>query len=179
MNARIVIESQMPPALDAAIRRGLCLSFPEQREHFGRRRDWHGSFPAWSAIVESGDEVLAHVGVTERTIDAGGRTLRVAGVLNVFVSPAWRGKGLADRVMSAAMDEARRRGFDAGLLFCVPALGPVYARGGWRELPGRAFTRVDETGRELPIPAGNIAMFLPLGCADFPPGDVHLQGNDW
>ena len=193
MEPRIVDESSMPPELDAAIRRGLCLSFPKDAEHFRLGRDWHGSGPAYSVVVldavpvvavpvgrqaTASPEVVAHAGVVDRVIDAGGVPVRVAGVLNVFVVPSQRGRGLVHRVMSAAMAEAARRGFDCGLLFCVPELQKVYERTGWILLPPAQITRVAE-GRELPLPEGNIAMFLPLARPDFPSGDIHLRGNDW
>jgi len=169
----------MPASTDAAIRRGLCACFPNDREHFASHRDWHGSVPAWSVVLEEGTEVVAHAAVVDRVIDVGGLSVHVAGVLNVFVLPEWRGKWLVHRVMSAAMEEARRREFDCGLLFCVPALEKVYARTGWRTLSARRITRVDEEGRELPLPGDNLAMFHPLAMADFPAGDIHLRGNDW
>jgi hypothetical protein len=178
MEPRIVSESLMSPELDAAIRRGLCLSFPKDAEHFRLGRDWHGSRPAYSAVLQEGTEVVGHAGVADRVIDAGGFAVRVAGVLNVFVVPSRRGTGLVHRVMSAAMAEAARRGFDCGLLFCVPELRKVYERTGWIVLPPARITRVD-AGREAPLPEGNIAMFFPLGRPDFPPGDIHLRGNDW
>ena len=204
MEPMIVDESSMPPELDAAIRAGLCACFPKDREHFAAGRDWHGSRPAFSAVVQEGvsvvasqtrqttasgqttapgadspAQVIAHAGVVDRVIEAGGVPLRVAGVQNVFVVPARRGTGLVHRVMKAAMAEAARRGLDCGLLFCSPALVKVYARTGWRPLPPAPITRVDAAGRELPLPAGNVAMFFPLARADFPPGDIHLRGNDW
>jgi hypothetical protein len=77
------------------------------------------------------------------------------------------------------MDEARRRDYDCGFLFCVPELEKVYARCGWLLLPPEPIIRIDETGAETPIPGKNIAMWHPLRADTFPPGVIHLQGNDW
>ena len=76
------------------------------------------------------------------------------------------------------MAEAGRRGFDCGLLFCVPPLAPIYARCGWRDLGELQVLRLHE-GREVRLPDKNIAMFHPLRIAAFPDGPIHLQGDDW
>jgi predicted N-acetyltransferase YhbS len=179
MDFRVVNEPDVTPALDAAIRDGLIESFPADRDAFAAARPWHGSVPSYSIVAEEGNRVVAHAGVVDRTITVGGRPLRVAGVQNVFVRPTHRGTGLSDRVMWLSTDEARRRGFDAGLLFCVPKLVPVYARTGWQSLGERDVTRIDETGQEAPIPGKNETMFFPLKLATFPHGRIHLRGNDW
>jgi GNAT superfamily N-acetyltransferase len=178
MTPRIVDETQMPAALDAEIRRGLCVCFPPDVPIFSLSRAWHGSLPAYSVALDEGPVVLAHVGVVDRVIRVGQTPLRVAGVQNVYVLPEGRGRGLARAVMVEAMHEAGRRAFDTGLLFCVPKLEKVYADCGWQSLGPREVVRVED-GREIPIPAKNIAMFYALSVADFPDGLIHLCGNDW
>jgi GNAT superfamily N-acetyltransferase len=178
MTPRVVDESQMPAELDAEIRRGLCVCFPPDVPIFSVGRAWHGSAPVFSVVLDEGLQVLAHVGVVDRTIRVGQTSIRVAGVQNVYVLPEARGRGLARAVMVEAMNEAGRRGFDMGLLFCVPKLEKVYADCGWQSLGPRDVVRVED-GREIPIPAKNIAMFFPLTVAAFPDGLIHLCGNDW
>jgi predicted N-acetyltransferase YhbS len=178
MEARIVDEREMSPELDAAIRRSLCICFPADAAVFAATRRWHGSAPAFSAVIEDGPEVIAHVGAVDRTVRFGAVPARAAGIQNVLVLPAHRGKGLSDAVMLAVQAEAARRGFDCGLLFCVPRLEKVYARVGWRTIPNDA-VRVDDDGAEAPIPGKNISMFLPLRLAAAPPGLLYLGGNDW
>lgn len=170
----------MPEALDQAIRRALCVCFPPDVDVFSRTRAWHGSGPAYSAVLLDADgEPVAHAGVVDRTIDAGGEGLRVAGIQNVYVLPVWRGRDLSNQVLAAAMQEAAARGFDAGLLFCVPELARVYVPGGWKPLPETPVTRIDATGAEVPIPGKNVVMFYPLRVKTFPRGPIHLRGNDW
>ena len=179
MNLKVVKEEDMTPALDAAIRRGLAVCFPEDAEAFSQTRAWHGSLAAWSVVLEHEGEVIAHAGVVDRTLRVGEREVRVAGVQNVYVLPEFRRRGLTSRLMEKAMTEAAARGFDVGLLFCVPELERVYLRSGWISLGPRETLRVDETGAEVPLPAKNIAMFHPLRQPNFPHGLIHLQGNDW
>jgi predicted acetyltransferase len=130
-------------------------------------------------VIFDDDRVAAHVGIVDRGISAGGEQIRVAGIQNVFVLKNYRGQQLCDKIMDAAMKEAARRDFDAGLLYCIPELEKVYARCGWKSLPKENVIRVDENGDELALPDKNIAMFYPLKVKEFPGGTVHLQGNDW
>lgn len=179
MPYQVIDESAMPPAIDAAIRASLCVCFPDDRDIFSQSRAWHGSAASYSIVMEENGEVIAHVGIVDRTITAGETKVRVAGIQNVLVLPTQRGRGLCDTVMNAAMEEARKRDFDAGLLYCVPELEKVYARCGWTLLPKEEIVRIDETGQGQALPAKNIAMYYPLRVTDFPAGRIHLNGNDW
>ena len=182
MNAhvpQIIDETQMPPALDQAIRDALCLCFPDGVANFSVTRQWHGSGPEYSAVMQDeAGKVIAHAGVVNRTVSIGGTQIRVAGIQNVCVLPEGRGKGLSDQVMIAAMEEAQRRDYDCGLLFCLPVLEKVYARTGWISVGLRDVIRT-ENGRDISIPNKNIAMYLPMKMKALPEGAIHLQGNDW
>jgi len=57
-------------------------------------------------------------------------------------------------------------------------LEKVYAKCGWRLLPEREIIRIDENGKNIPLPAKNITMFFPLKLQAFPEGTINLQGND-
>jgi hypothetical protein len=81
-------------------------------------------------------------------------------------------------MMSIAMEEANKRGFDAGLLFCQERLQAVYRRMGWYKLDSNVYISDDKEGKRL-IPTKNITMFYPIGTRQFPPGDVDLAGTDW
>jgi hypothetical protein len=81
--------------------------------------------------------------------------------------------------MTRSMEEALARRFGCGLLFCVPQLEPLYRHCGWITLDERDVVRIDDTGSEVPLPGKNIAMFHPLRVQVFPPGRIHLRGNDW
>ncbi len=176
---QIVSDATVTPAQDAAIRAGLCTCFPPDREVFSRTRAWHGTPPAWTVLATCEDAIVAHAGIVERQILVGEERVRIAGVQNVFVLPEHRGSGLFRLVMSAALEEARRRGLDFGLLFCTPEIGRKYARQGWQRLDDRSVTRIDEHGRPQPLPQKNVTMFYPLAGRSMPSGDLHLLGNDW
>ena len=176
---RIVSETSLTPAEDAAIRAVLCICFPADREVFSQTRAWHGTLPTWSVLVEHQDLIVGHVGVVEREILVGTESVRAAGIQNVLVTPEFRKTDLFRQIMTVAMEEAGRRDMDLGILFCTPDLARLYAWLGWRLLKGRSVIRIDEDRRPQPLPAKNWAMFYPLRRLDFPPGEIHLQGNDW
>ena len=176
---RIVNEDQIDECLDQSIKEGLCICFPPDKEIFSKSRYWHGTAPSWAVLVEEGSQVLAHVGVVERTICVPDEQVTVAGIQNLFVLPGQRSRGFFPKIMKVSMEEARKRGHDFGLLFCIPELEKIYIRCKWKLLPDRKVIRVDETGQEVPLPSKNITMYYPLARSEFPQGDIHLQGNDW
>jgi GNAT superfamily N-acetyltransferase len=179
MKIKIIEENEINPEFDKELRNALCQCFPDDVELFLQSRSWHGSAPAWSAVIIISGSVAAHVGIVDRTIQAGTRQMRVAGIQNVFILPEYRGKGFCEEIMASAMKEAKRRNFEAGLLYCVPQLEKVYARCGWRLLPERKIIRIDENGKHISLPAKNITMLFPLSIKAFPEGPINLQGNDW
>ena len=175
---QVIDEAHIGPELDAAVRRLLCECFPPDAEAFSLRRAWNDVRPAFSVLGRHGDQVVGQVGIIERQITCGGVPVRVAGIQSLAVAPDWRRSGLSQRLITAAMDEARRRGVPFGLLFCVPALEGFYARLGWRRIE-RAVTMRDAAGRSVPLTAKNVSMELALAGDPLPPGQIDLEGRDW
>jgi predicted N-acetyltransferase YhbS len=174
----LVEESQMPEALDMAIRELLTVCFPDDAGVFSQSRHWHGSAPAYSLVHLDGNQVLGHVGVVMRTIMASDRRVQVAGIQNLAVRPNWRAKGLGPALMIEAMNQAKQRAIGHGLLFCVPRLEPFYGALGWSTVSDPA-VMLNEQGRLVPIPGKNICMVKCLAKAPFPSGIINLQGADW
>jgi predicted N-acetyltransferase YhbS len=175
---RRIDEAGMTLEMDAAIRHLLCACFPNDAAVFARVRAWHDCMPTYSQVASDAASVVGHVGVVIREITCGGERVTVAGVQSLAVAPEFRGAGLSRRLMSEAMDEAKRRGIEFGLLFCVPGLGRFYASLGWQRTHQPSIM-LDEHGRRTPIRAYNIAMFKPLGSTPFPGGPIDIRGRDW
>ncbi len=178
MAVRIIDECDITPELDAAIRKSLAICFPHRYEEFSRSRAIRNNIPSYTAVISDGEQALCQVAVMDRTISVGGEQVHVAGIANVFVMPEHRGKGLCDMALEAAMAEAKKRGFDFGLLFTHSPTNRIYARNEWVEIKNRKFVRV-ENGEEAVFSAERIKMYYPLKSEDFPAGDVHLQGDRW
>jgi len=178
VHARIILESDVDVRTDQLIRDGLCICFPEDTSVYSKTRAWNGYDPAINAVIERRGKVIAHAAAIDKNIIVGSRNLRVAGIMNVYVLFRYRKRGLAGRVVDAALHEAALQGYDLGLLFCKAWLETVYAKLGWKKITDRAITRVVE-GRELPMREHIVSMYYPIRLEELPPGDIHLQGNEW
>ncbi len=178
MAVRIIDECDIAPELDAAIRKSLAICFEHRCVEFSRSRTIRNNVPSYTAVISDSEKALCQVAVMDRTVSIDGEQVHVAGVANVFVVPQQRGKGLCDTALEAAMSEAKKRGFDFGLLFTHSPTDRVYTRNGWVEIKDRKFVRV-ENGEESVLSAERIKMYYPLKSEDFPAGDVHLQGDRW
>jgi aminoglycoside 2'-N-acetyltransferase I len=129
-------------------------------------------------LAEADGRVVAHASVVERVLDVDGRPLRTGYVEAVATLPAWRGRGIASRLMEEA-DSHIRASFELGALSTdVPGF---YARLGWRLWQGELWVRAadgdvesdrDEEGiMVLTTPATPpLTLREALGCA-WRPGD--------
>jgi len=65
--------------------------------------------------------------IIERTVSIDGRPVRVAGVNNVITLPAYRGRGIASRLLRESQSVwFDSLGAECGLLLCADALLPFY-----------------------------------------------------
>ena len=85
-------------------------------------------------VIEDGDQAVASAGLL--MLDWAPHFLDPTGeqrgyVLNVFVEPAYRRRGLAQALMSECMEEARRRGVRVVALHASKKGQPVYERLGF------------------------------------------------
>ncbi|MFJ2766265.1 GNAT family N-acetyltransferase [Streptomyces sp. NPDC087300] len=128
--------------------------------HFGLRRQ---------------GRLVAHAGWVRVPMSVGADRWHVAGLGGVAVASGFRGQGLARRVVTAAMDDAREvGGLEHGLLFCVPELTPLYGRMGWQELNDGI--RVEQPGTDAAVRMPLRAMWTPLTAgAKWPAGETHLH----
>jgi GNAT superfamily N-acetyltransferase len=178
MKLHVFVEPFIDENTDQSIKDGLCICFPEDIAEYSETRSWNGYDPYLTVVLVRKRKVVAHAAVIDTEIRVGTSKIRIAGIMNVFVLPALRNRGLAGRVMNASVREAAYRDFYFGLLFCKSELEDVYLVSGWKTLENRAITRV-VGGRNLPMRKNIIAMYHPLRQKEPPPGDIHLQGNEW
>jgi hypothetical protein len=177
---RIIEEANIDTSLDAIIRRNLCLCFPWVADTFVNTRTWNQCTPSWTALIERGGDVIAHLVVVDRTIRVGETPVRVAGVGDVFVLHQFRGQGLVDRVLLGAMQEALQRRYDVGMLFCVPVLEKVYLRSGWITLDRQPAHFLDDKDQpQNRWTSQDMGMYYPLVLPSLPPGSIQLQGRVW
>lgn len=175
---RILPENDITDALDRSIKETLVLCFPNDASHFQGQRWWHSRHQWTASALDMGGRFIAGLCVVERTISVGGKTVKTAGIGNVCTHPDFRGRGIIDRIMALALEEARTRNLEAGLLFCKPALEKVYNRMGWKRLDARVILD-DGAGNQIPPKEQDIVMTIPLLVESFPDGPVNLNGRDW
>jgi GNAT superfamily N-acetyltransferase len=92
----------------------------------------NGDYFGW--IVEQSDHAVASLGMME--IDwpphpSHPQQARRGYILNVYVEPQHRGRGLAQGLMAKATDEARRRGLQLVILHATAMARPMYEQLGW------------------------------------------------
>lgn len=90
-------------------------------------------------LAEADGRIVGHAAVVERALDADGRRLRAGYVEAVATLPAWRGRGVASRLMEAAADHVRAM-FEIGVL--STGIAGFYERLGWVAWLGPTVVRV-------------------------------------
>jgi GNAT superfamily N-acetyltransferase len=133
---------------------------------YGRPRAWHATAvlenPTWIAeeswLAVEGSRALAHVRVLDRRVRTHGVVLTVAGIADVGTVPEARRRGLAGRVLKAALGAARARGIPYALLWSRG--GRLYLRQGFVQIP---YTR---TRLRLDDAAPAVAPFAPADLPD-------------
>lgn len=134
------------------------LTWSPKEEHFGIRHK---------------DRLVAHTGLLRLPVTIGGAETEVVGVGGVAVAPDLQGRGLARIVVTAALDHARTMGPEHALLFCRPALVPLYRRLGWHPLDQGV--QVEQPGDRL-VTMPLRTMVTPLHeAARWPSGPVRLR----
>ena len=112
-------------------------------------------------FIRSEDAIIAHMALDLRAIRIGGTLRDVMGLAEVATAPTHRGKGLASRLMSAAIDEAKASPADFFVLF---GDRPLYAGQGFSRVANDAIYVTMEgakTGQVVERPT-NALMMLPL-----------------
>ena len=174
----------MPPAPVRNIVEADALT-EEQRKHlfffeedvFGLNAlalQWEPKTHFFTVYVSGG--LVANAGVVPRTVDVGGKPVRVAGLGGVVCRPEARGGGHPSAAIAAAMRYARDvLRADFGMLFCLPRLAPFYARQGWEPVTDPVW--IEQPAGTTPSPL--VVMVRQLGDQPWPPGAVTLGGKPW
>lgn len=138
-------------------------SFHQQRHHL--------------RLVLRDPHVVGHMALTYRAIRMGDALVDIVGLAEVATDPDRRGEGIATRLLTAAIDEARGRRAQFFVLF---GNRPIYAGHGFREVKN-PFTYVElyeaRTGDVVRREgAGDLddMMVLPLGDMDWD-DTVHID----
>ncbi|MCS7011883.1 MAG: GNAT family N-acetyltransferase [Anaerolineales bacterium] len=132
--------------------------------------------PDWTILVWEGEEAVSAIEIFERTIQVGGKPLRVGGVGNHATKTEWRKRGYATHALLAAQDFLRDTlRVEFGLGFCKDNLVPFYEKFGWQVVAERVL--VEQPGRSRYL-EDKIIAFSTRGLP-WPPGEIDLRGLPW
>ncbi len=183
----ITIHGELDPAQHAAVDRleTIAFSSPEwteaQWQEQADRYDGDGDRVGY-ALAHVGADLVGSMRLFERAVPFNGRTVRLGGIGGVATDPAWRGRGIAEATVRAAMAELRRRGAGVAYLCAVPDLGRrLYAKAGFAAL-GRPYTYRGRSGKQYTDHDGWLAPLAdPALCATMlaDTATLDLAGSNW
>jgi Predicted acetyltransferase len=174
LDIRYLPDAEVDAALDAELRELLSTCFTKPQDHVFRRRRYFNEMPAhrWLARDERDGRLVAHLAAHERTVLAGDRVHAAGGVAEVCVHPEYRGRGYAGRLVGAAHDWMRERGWDYSILFGEPR---YYASSGYVPISNLLLEERGSDGATVRREAGG-ALVFPLGATPWPDGVVVWPG---
>ncbi|MEO7370454.1 MAG: GNAT family N-acetyltransferase [Ilumatobacteraceae bacterium] len=118
--------SAIDPTALAKARELLYRVFDDMTEH-----DWEHSLGGMHTIAWHGDSVVGHASVVQRRLRHRGRALRTGYVEGVAVDPAWRRRGIGDRMMEE-LERIIAIAYDVGALGASDDAVPFYEHRGWK-----------------------------------------------
>lgn len=146
-------------------------------EIFGRAElEYAWAPPDWRLLTWRDRQLVSHVAVVDRSVNAGGEPIRVAGISGVMTPAQYRGQGLASGLMQRAATFMRDElNTEFGLLLCGAALIPFYEALGWQRIT--APVTFDQPGGSTRWRGET--MILPCTDRSWPEGPVDLCGLPW
>ncbi len=154
--------------LDQELRVLLTTCFTKPRDLvFRNRRYFREPYRHRWVIRDNQGKIVAHIGVHEKKVEAGGCMFRVGGIAEVCVHPDCRGKGYVRMMLQCVHGWLSEKGFTFAFLFGDPL---VYGSSGYVQI-GNLFHGGGEHGWKQVK-----AMIRELSLTSWPSGDVHLPG---
>jgi hypothetical protein len=182
LDIRVIEDRDISADLDQAIRSTLVTCFPHHEKIYSKTRRNYTPL-AWTVVAVADDGSAASlISVAERRmlLPESGGSLWTAGIGTVSALPKYRKTGLIGHIMALVLEEADRRGYDIGMLFCKPPLVPVYSRMGWSvHEPPVTIIGTDGTPKVKNPTGEHFAMTRPLKIDPVPSEPVDAAGPDW
>lgn len=180
VNVRVLDHARLTSGELANVRRMFDAEYRQEHGEWNPEQPYGYAPHSVHVVAELEGIVIGHVGFASRTIMVGGAKVMIAGVGGVLVAPPARGKGVASRLMTRAVQAMRSEGTaEFGYLGCREEVVPFYASCGWRRIYAEE-TSINRVGDRVITPAGEPLMVRPLrsGC-EWPKGPIDLRGRAW
>jgi len=110
------------------------------------------------ALADPEGRLVASTGLIRSEVEAGGERFAVVGIGGVIVNAAHRGRGLARRVVEAALERAAAMGPERAVLFCHADRAGLYERLGFALVDGPVRVRQPNEYAVMP----QLTMWRPL-----------------
>lgn len=167
MNAVYLPDDAVDAALDREIRELLTLCFTKPQDTvFQSRRYFHEPYPNRWVIRNEAGRLVAHTGVHEKRVIAGGETYPIGGMAEVCVHPEYRGRGFVREMLGCIHPWLAARGFVYSMLFGDPK---VYGSSGYFNAENLWHGTEAERHKVT-------AMVRPVASKPWPQGEVFLPG---
>lgn len=130
----------------------------------------------WFALGVLDGQIVSVVGILYREVLVGEQKVAVGGIGGVATHPDYQQRGYAGQLLERSAQFLREElKVPFGLLVCAPKRIHYYGRFGWQVMNAPMYFIHKEERRLFEGPV----MILPLGEAEWPGGDVDLQGGPW
>ena len=130
----------------------------------------------WYALGRLDGRLVSQIGIVDRTIQAGGQTLSIAGVGGVATHPDFQRRGFARVLLQAAYEQMRQRGgYDFAMLFCGTLMIPYYTKRGYCLVHNPLY--ILQSGQRVLFDSNK--MVRPLSGKPWPEGEVDVNGAPW
>jgi predicted N-acetyltransferase YhbS len=162
-------DESVDDALDRELRGLLTTCFTKPQDTvFRHRRYFVEPYPHRWVIRDGRGTIVAHVGVHEKQVEAGGRTYRIGGIAEVCVHPDHRGNGYVRIMLQAVHNRLIKHGFIFALLFGDPR---VYGSSGYVQVGNLYYGGGPDGWKQVR------GMVRQLSTTAWPTENVHLPGG--
>lgn len=128
----------------------LSENFPVKEPEIAKwSKNTHYSNPVEYILYFDEDKLIGAQNIFLREIEFEGQKVLIGGLGGLCVNEAYRGKGIAQKLLSSAMEEMRKLNCDIGMLFTDvtnPRFQKLYGKFGFVVL-GREYSLTDKNGQ--------------------------------
>jgi predicted GNAT family N-acyltransferase len=127
-------------------------------------------------VMKINEQAVGHLGLIREQLAIGGKLFDIAGVGDIITIPEMRGKGIAQKLMSHAINFLFREWkVDAGILFCFEKLVPYYQSLGWKIVNNPVY--VLQPSGQVKFP--NQLMVFTAEGKKWPEGIIEISSLPW
>lgn len=174
MRIELVPEYRLTRAVEAQLQDVLEECFPDM---FGGR-SYLKQLPHFRLLAFDDDNVIGQAGLDVRIINVGGTVLKIFGVIDVFVQPEHRGRGVASALMTQVEKLAIESGRD--FLVLIAERHDLYLRHGFRRVqPANVKWLAIEDRASVTLLEEDLSdcfMMKPVGPLAWPKGQIDMMG---